>query len=250
MSARFIVRFDDITPNMAWSKFSIFEDFLLEYNIKPIIGVVPNCKDEKLYFEESNLNFWGKIQFFQKNGWAIAQHGYTHQYETNNGGILGINKNSEFAGLPYNVQLEKITKGKAILQEKNVWQPIFMAPSHSFDENTIKALQYSDFKYITDGYGVYPYKIKNLIAIPQLFSKPFHFGYGIYTICIHVNTMNEMQIRNLIKSLKNIEIISFYDSITMQPSIKIIESLSKITTEKFIKSLRTLKKVKQIICVA
>jgi predicted deacetylase len=219
MFEKFIIRFDDITPQMSWEKFNSIESVLDKYNIRPIVGVVPNCRDESLNVSSPNKNFWQAVRSWQDKGWSIAQHGYTHEYHTRDSGLLGINKNSEFSGFPYEKQLKMLSLGKKILMAEGVWQPIFMAPSHSFDVNTLKALASLEFKFITDGYGLYPYPVEDLIAIPQLFSRPFHVGFGIYTICLHVNSMNSEDIKKTIEFIcthKN-KIITFNDACTYTP---------------------------------
>ena len=88
--------------------------------------------------------------------------------------------------------------GKAILQKQNCWQPYFMAPSHSFDTNTLKALVNLDFVSISDGYGFFPYMDNGILHVPQLSSKPYKFIPGISTICIHVNNMSDREIQTLV----------------------------------------------------
>jgi len=70
-----------------------------------------------------------------KNGILdIALHGYSHQ--TNN-----AKKNTEFSGLPYNSQIERLAKGKKYL-ESIIDAPIniFVPPWNSYDLNTLRAL--------------------------------------------------------------------------------------------------------------
>lgn len=215
----FILRFDDITPGMAWSKFKLVEQTLHDFHIKAIIGVVPDCKDPKLNVEPAHIAFWDKIRELHSKGWTIAQHGYRHEYVTENAGILNINKASEFAGLSFPEQYEKLRRGKEILQKEAVWQPTFMAPAHSYDETTIQALQTLNFKYITDGYALYPWEAMGMTFIPCLFSTPKHFGLGIYTICLHVNTLSLDKINALVRfiNVNHHRIISFEQAILVSP---------------------------------
>ena len=46
------IRMDDITPAMDLEKFDRFKAILDKHGIKPLIGVVPECKDEKLNLSE------------------------------------------------------------------------------------------------------------------------------------------------------------------------------------------------------
>ena len=215
--SKFIIRFDDFTPNMAWSKFEQFECVLNKLNIRAIIGVVPNCLDINLKVESKKEDFWEIVRNLSSKGWTIAQHGYTHQYVTSGSGILGINYFSEFTGLPYHEQLEKIRLGKEILIKERVWQPVFMAPAHSFDKITLSALKVLGFKCLSDGYGIYPYEIEKIMAVPNLFSSPLNIGFGVYTMSLHINHLNQNQIDKTLIFIKNnrSKFISFNEALSI-----------------------------------
>lgn len=206
---KIIFRLDDICPDMNYDKFERIRDLFLKYNVKPLIGLIPNNEDEKLKFERtkgSNVddNFiWEELLVLQnESGWDVALHGYKHEYVTKDGGILNINNQSEFAGVNFDEQLSKIKKGKDIIEKRGFKIKCFMAPAHSFDENTIKAIKKSEIEIITDGVGVYPYDIyEDVIAFPVPATIFRNFPVGIYTICLHPNTMREkdfVRIENLI----------------------------------------------------
>jgi len=108
-------RLDDICPYMVWDNFHKVKAIFDKYNIKPLIGVIPNCKDEKLTKYEYLKDFWPMVKHLQEKGWVVALHGYTHEYHTQNSGILKMWKKSEFAGVPFKTQYTKINKGRAIL---------------------------------------------------------------------------------------------------------------------------------------
>ena len=211
MSTRYLIRFDDVVPTMAWSRFRLFDEIANELSLPYLIGVVPECRDPKLMVETARDDFWDWVRSRQAAGWTIAQHGFRHQYETEACGLLGIGRKSEFAGLPYDVQLQKLSRGKTILKNEGVWQSVFMAPSHSFDADTLRALRDLDFTSITDGFGFYPYDLHGLTAVPQLVARPLGFGVGIETICLHVNTMSDHAINTMIAFLRSHreKIISF-----------------------------------------
>lgn len=196
--AKYIFRLDDICPTMNWGNFSKLQTIFEKYDIKPILGVIPNNQDTKLDRDPPRENFWQIIQGLQQKGWIIAQHGYQHTYVTKDPGIIGLNKYSEFAGLPYEGQYEKIKQGKALLED-NLKTAIewWMAPAHSFDENTCKALKELHFKYLTDGIALFPFKKYGLNWIPQQIWKPERKLFGIWTICIHPNSIDEDYLRHL-----------------------------------------------------
>ena len=200
--AKFILRLDDICPRMDWKKFERMKKIIDAYAVRPIIGVIPNNKDETLMIDPPKENFWRFIKQYQVNGWTIAQHGYEHLYHTQNGGIFKNSKKSEFAGLSYKKQVAMLSVGKQFLQKKEITSDLFMAPSHSIDQNTIKALKATGFQYITDGYGLFPYDYQGLTFLPQLFASPLNFGMGVYTICLHTNTLGEKEFQDLALFIK------------------------------------------------
>lgn len=189
-------RLDDITPDMNWDHFEAIKKIFEKYHIFPLLGVVPDNRDNHLRVGEAKTDFWQRMKSLQQEGFTIAQHGYCHVYETEEKGLLGINPFSEFAGLPYDVQYEKLKKGKAILEEQGILTDIFMAPGHTYDKNTLKALKNNGFHFVTDGYSKVPYRMDGLTFLPSRMSGPGKIK-GTDTICLHLNGMNEEQFRQL-----------------------------------------------------
>lgn len=214
IKTHYLLRFDDVVPQMAWSKFKIFEELATEFSLSYLVGVVPDCRDPRLNVEAERADFWDWLRGRKAAGWTIAQHGYHHLYDSPSRGMLGIGRKSEFAGLPYAVQYERLSKGKDILMREQVWQRIFMAPSHTFDEVTIAALQALGFVALTDGFGFYPYRIGGVTAVPQLISRPLPVSVGVETICLHVNTMSDEEIGSMARFIRarHDRIISFHDA--------------------------------------
>lgn len=243
MTTRFVIRFDDVTPGMAWSKFAPFDALAQELNIPYLIGLVPDCRDPALSVEPHRADFWNFVRERVARGWTVAQHGHTHHYVTAERGLLGIGKRSEFAGLPFAEQKEMLATGKDILVREGVWQPVFMAPSHSFDENTLKALDDLGFESLTDGYGFYPYKIRGLLAVPQLFSKPIGFGFGVETVCLHVNTLSVAQIDRQVATLRarRGSIISFPEALKVVAPVPLIAPVVRVASEVALKTFRSLR---------
>ena len=76
-----ILRLDDIAPNMNWKMMNKVKNLFNKYNLKPIIGVIPNNEDIELKsYPECNFKFWDEIKNLQNQGWEIAMHGYRHLY--------------------------------------------------------------------------------------------------------------------------------------------------------------------------
>ncbi len=243
MPTRFLIRFDDITPGMAWTKFAPFEQAADELDLPYLIGVVPECRDPSLTVEPERADFWNWLRGRAAKGWTIAQHGYTHMYATSERGLLGIGSKSEFAGLPYSEQYQKLAAGKDILVREGIWHGVFMAPSHSFDGNTLKALKALDFKAITDGYGFYAYDVEGLVALPQLLSKPLGLGFGVETICLHANTMSEASIKRMVDFIKahHTQVIGFGEAIAIAPPSEMLDRLSRVASQWTLRVYRLLR---------
>ncbi|WWR15463.1 DUF2334 domain-containing protein [Lachnospiraceae bacterium JLR.KK008] len=191
-----IFRLDDITPDMDWNRFYRVKAIFDKYRVRPLIGVVPDNADENLKRGERHEDFWEYIRCLEKSGWQIAQHGYRHVYETKNAGLLGLKKASEFAGLPYDVQYEKIRAGREILQKKGLNVTIFMAPGHTYDKRTLKALKNLGFTCVTDGFADIPYFTKGLLFVPCKSARP-RISRGVDTVCLHCNELRESDYREL-----------------------------------------------------
>ena len=190
------VRIDDVTEDMDWEKFDWAEQIFDHYGICPLLGVVPDNRDKKLHYKDNRENFINRVAECLEKGWSVAQHGTYHVYETQNGGMLGINHNSEFAGLPYEIQLEKLQKGREILCGYGIKTDIFMAPGHTYDKNTLRALKACGFSTVTDGLYKNPYWDEGHLFIPCRMTSNYRLK-GIDTICLHTNLMQDEDFHKL-----------------------------------------------------
>lgn len=242
--SRFVIRFDDVCPGMAWARFQPFLDFFDRHpQVKPLLGVVPDNRDAKLDVAPQRPDFWDLARQWHARGWALAQHGTTHEYTQPGGGLLGIGRKSEFTGLPLHVQKERLASGQAILKREGVWQPYFMAPSHSFDRNTLRALHELGFEAVTDGYGLYPYEIEGVTLVPQLFSTPLHLGFGVYTLCLHVNSMSEASVASTLDFMveKLDRLIGFEEARRIRAP-HLIAPMARAISSSALRSLRTVRR--------
>ena len=188
---------DDITPDMNWENFLKLKEIFDKYNVKPLLGVVPDCQDDMLHCEEAKEDFWEYLKGLQQEGWVLAQHGCYHQYTTKCGGCFPLNRFSEYAGVPYEQQKEQLAYGRKKLQEKGIFADVFMAPGHTYDRNTLKALRECGFTHVTDGFGKKPYLRDGLVFLPIAEKKSAVFGEveGYTTLVIHANGMKGSEIR-------------------------------------------------------
>lgn len=183
-----LIRFDDIHPEMNWDVWDDIKDFCVEKKIKPIVAVIPNNKDNSINIGEYREEFWNQISELQDLGWGIGLHGYQHLYTEKSKGLIGLHHRSEFAGLSYDLQHEKINNGLKIFQKNRIKPNLFIAPSHSFDDTTISVLSSLGINVISDGFAIAPYTDKaGMTWIP---CQRWRFGFnkiGIWTVCLHPN---------------------------------------------------------------
>ncbi len=195
MSTKISIRMDDITPDMDWTKFMRFKELCDQYQLRPLIGVVPDNQDPNLQIGEPDKAFWDYVAQLEKEGWCIAQHGVTHIYATKRMGCFPLNRLSEFAGTGYERQYKTLERGKKILSAHGIHTDLFMAPAHSYDRDTLKALKKLGFSRLTDGFGSRPYTRRGMTFYPISYRQGSVLkndrGSGYTTFVVHTNTMGD-----------------------------------------------------------
>lgn len=185
---KILIRFDDICPTMNWKEWNKATELLEKYNIKPLLGVIPECKDPDLWIDNPREDFWDYIKALEQKGYTIAMHGLYHQFEPGT--------HSEFAGLSYEKQYEKIQKGKTILISHGINTDIFFAPAHAYDLNTIKALSANGFKYMSDGFSLKPINRYGIVCLP---CRSYGAGKikrkGFFTCIFHAHEWSKVEKR-------------------------------------------------------
>lgn len=221
MSGKIAVRMDDITPDMNWENFVFFQKLFKETNIKPLLGIVPDNRDKKLHCEKAHKDFYEVMKNLEKEGYSLAMHGYHHIYTTQSGGIFPLNNYSEFAKVSYDRQKEMLMLGKEKLKEHGIETDIFMAPAHSYDSNTLKALKETGFTKITDGFGKAPYRYKGMTFYPISFqlSRSLKQKEGVTTMVIHANTVTEAEKERYVRIFREYgkNMISYSDYLKIPP---------------------------------
>ena len=183
-----LVRFDDICPTMNFHQFHIAMELMDKNGVKPLIGVIPDCQDPDLQIEEPYEYFWEFVKELQAKGYTVAMHGNVHVFDNHARGMVVSRWDSEFAGHPYEVQLEKIRKGKDILESHGIHTVIFFAPGHSYDANTLRALSACGFKYMSDGKSSKPYTRYGVTCIPCRSGGVPGMRFGTYhTAVLHAH---------------------------------------------------------------
>jgi predicted deacetylase len=186
LSSKFLLRFDDICPTINWGAWEKLEKIMLEEDVRPILSVIPDNQDEALHEGEPNVHFWERVRGWQAHGWTIGLHGYQHRYVTAEAGMIGLNNFSEFSGLPFEEQRDKLQKGLAIFQREKVRADVWVAPAHSFDANTVRALVSLGVRTISDGMALYPHRdSQGVFWVPQQLWRFRTAPFGVWTVCVH-----------------------------------------------------------------
>lgn len=215
------VRMDDIAPEMDWAKWERADRILREHHITPLLGVVPDNRDPNLIKDKESHSqefFWDFLHKCRKEGYVLALHGCSHVYDTKKGGMFPLNSFSEFAGHPYEKQYERLAHGKEILEQHGIHTDIFMAPAHSYDCNTLKALHELGFHRMTDGFGRKPYVYQGMTFYPiahHLEKQWNQEGYTTYVL--HTNTMEEKDFERLERIASGRDMISYRDYLQVEP---------------------------------
>jgi len=208
-----IIRIDDVCPYMDLAKFEKYIHAMKEFGVKPLLGIIPLCEDESINYGQIE-DFWSMMRQMQDDGYPIAMHGVNHVYCTQVKGLVCDRKMSEFSSLSFEMQREKLMRGKAAIEKEGIYTDTFMAPGHSYDRNTLRALKDIGFKYITDGRSKKPYMLDGIKCIPAMAAWRLHFGGGVLTICLHPSSdtkKNFDSVMALLKKEKN-KVMSFKEA--------------------------------------
>lgn len=193
MTAKYLLRMDDACHTMNRSKWLVFEELFDALDIKPIVAVVPDNHDPELQCDASDHHFWNKVRSWQAKGWGIAMHGYQHcMHPTKSKLILPFYEHSEFGGLPYEEQADKIRKSWSIFVAEGIEPTVWIAPAHCFDRITLRAIRNeTPIRIVSDGIARDQYFEDGFFWLPQQLWNLAEKTSGLWTVCLHPNTMRE-----------------------------------------------------------
>jgi len=236
-----LIRMDDVAENMNWILMDKCELLFDKYEIKPLLGVIPINQDPELLQFPKNSSFWEKVKDWKNKGWEVTMHGCNHLYtqKSDKKDIFNYGGNSEFYGLDYSSQLNKIQIGLQEFKKRNIKVRSFFAPNHIYDQNTLKALKDSNIKIIIDGYGLFPYYKNEILFIPQLFYKEIFLPFGIQSTQMHINNWNNKNYSNFEKFIKkNYKKIVNLDHVINVANPNFLQNLTNYFVEKTLKTAR------------
>lgn len=219
MTAKYLIRLDDACQTSNLQKWSAIAAILEQNNVKPIVAVIPDNKDESLFHNEPNSGFWEQVRDWEEKGWTIAMHGYQHTFHkiSRAYSIIPFHDRSEFTGLTLESQRRKIRESFQIFRKNNVNPTVWVAPGHNFDDLTLQSIALeTDIRTVSDGIALYPFKRGEFQFVPQqLWSLKSRF-FGTWTVCLHPDNMT------------NTEIEEFGRRLVLMRSRGIISSLGEI----------------------
>ena len=240
-----LIRLDDIAENMNWDLMEKSELLFEEYGIKPILGVIPNNKDNELLSYSKKNNFWEQVRNWRDKGWEIAMHGYTHVYDKicKNEDYFNYGGGSEFCGHTLETQISRIKNGLQKFKNEKIKIRSFFAPNHTYDKNTFIALKNFRINEVIDGYGLMPYIENDIKFIPQLFYKVFVLPFGIQTLQIHLNYWEQKDFDNFEKFIKkHSNKIITYDQAIAKTNNSFFYKFINTSTKIILRIKRTIKK--------
>lgn len=203
---------------MNWQVWDAIELILLDQKITPILAVVPDNRDKALQVSPPNPRFWDRVRHWQALGWTIGMHGWQHVFVTNDSGILGVNRYSEFAGLARSEQERKLRAGRGVFDREGIQSDVWVAPAHSFDGITIELLKEFGFRYISDGFHLFP-RVDNsgMTWVPQQLWGFRWRPFGVWTVCLHINTWARADVATFKEHAKRYRaVISNFDEVVQE----------------------------------
>ncbi len=201
--ARYILRFDDICPTMNWAVWDEIEKHLRFHNVCPILAVIPDNQDPTLAIDPPRADFWEWLRRLQDSGYCIALHGHQHLYINQRSGLMRLTEQSEFVGLTRTEQERKLGQALAVFRKYGVNADAWVAPSHSFDQTTLKVLSDLGIPVVSDGLCRWPYTDSlGLIWVPQQLWKFEPRPKGIWTVCQHHNEWTGADLKRFVQDLE------------------------------------------------
>jgi predicted deacetylase len=195
--ARYLLRIDDLSPTVNRERWSSIRDLVREFRIHPILGVIPDNQDDHLKAAPPDPGFWEEMREMQGEGATIALHGYRHRCSMRASSLVPLHRKSEFAGRSFGEQCRRIHAGLALLREEGLSPRLFIAPNHSFDRITLRALRTEGLPYLSDGFARVPFLRDGVTWIPQQIWSPESHRKGLWTICIHPDSTGQRRMEDL-----------------------------------------------------
>jgi len=195
--AQYVLRVDDLCPTVHARRWDRMRILIQEFGIRPILAVVPANEDRQLEASPPDPGFWDQMRAMEAAGATIALHGHTHVCGESRRNLIRLHGSGEFAGLPIDVQRNRIARGLEILRGQGLNPRLWVAPRHSFDWNTLQALRKEGIRSLSDGLARIPFERGGITWIPMQLWSPVPRSKGLWTICVHPNSTHRERFENL-----------------------------------------------------
>lgn len=196
-TARYVLRIDDLCSTVAAEPWRQFIELIEEFQLDPILAIVPDNGDPELNQSSPDPGFWAQMRELQSTGATIALHGNRHICDSVGRSMVTLSRGSEFAGVPETTQRAWIGEGIRILRGHGLHPRLWVAPRHGFDAATLRALEAEGIEMLSDGFARRPFLRAGFTWIPQQLWTPCVRRNGLWTICVHPNTAGEADIEAL-----------------------------------------------------
>ena len=201
--AQYLLRLDDLCPTISPARWGKFRLLIEEFDLHPILAVIPDNHDSELKRSSCDPSFWPELRKMEAAGAVIAMHGYRHLCLSQGSSLLGLHRRSEFAGVDLQTQRAWIGAGLSMLRDQGLNPRLWIAPRHGFDRNTLRALSDAGVDCICDGFARIPFRRGGLTWIPQQLWSPVVKSRGLWTICIHPHAARSSDIEQLRRFLRD-----------------------------------------------
>jgi len=171
-----------------WKRFAAL---MAQFEIRPILAVVPDNRDPELERDETYDGFWAEMRRLEAGGATIGLHGYRHVCSASGRSLIPLHDRTEFAGVGRDLQRKWIAAGLEILRSKGLHPRIWVAPRHGFDRVTLGGLREEGIRLVSDGFARRPFRELGMDWIPQQLWGPAERSSGLWTICLHTNSATD-----------------------------------------------------------
>lgn len=237
--AAYLIRFDDLTPTMNWAVWDKIEEGLSTLPIRPILAVVPDNRDPVLQVGPANPAFWDRVRAWDARGWTVAYHGFQHAYVTDRSGIVGLNRRSEFAGLPREEQERKVSQSVRIMAGEGLAPRAWTAPSHSFDATTVAVLRDHGIGIINEGFYPYPHAADGMIWVPHQMWRFRPMPTGVWTFGYHINAWADPDVDDLIGTLRgNIDRVADLNAVARDYARRRMNPVEPLGARAYVQAIR------------
>lgn len=245
--AQYLLRFDDLCPTHDRRRWRRFPPLLAEFDVRPVLAIVPDNCDPALVIDPPDVEFWAEMRALQQAGAAIGLHGYRHACTNRGKSLIPLHGTSEFAGVDETTQREWIAAGLRILRVHGLEPTVWVAPRHGFDRTTLRLLRNEGIRIVSDGFARRPFVREDLTWIPQQLWSPVPKPSGVWTICLHANTAADAEIARLRKFLQQHKgKFTSVDSLLAETELTPLSAAERLAARSAIERFRSRKVLKRL----